>query len=71
MRLFSKSCIKKISTHLKIQQHKTFEKVISQAKIIEEVMVQNSYLKVVKKENNNHSYGSKGGGSIGSRPQGD
>jgi len=56
---------------LKIQQHKTFEKVISQAKIIEEVMVQNSYLKVVKKENNNHSYGSKGGGSIGSRPQGD
>lgn len=68
MRLFSKSCIRKISTHLQIQKHKTFEKLISQANIIEEVIVQSGELKVIKKENNNRGYGSKDGGLNGNRP---
>lgn len=44
VRLFSKSCVRKISTHLQIQQHRMFEEEISQDKIIEEVMVQNREL---------------------------
>ena len=33
-------------------------------------MVQNGELKIVKKDNNNHGYGSKGNGSGGSKSQG-
>jgi len=55
---------------LQIQQHRTFEEAISQAKIIEEVMVQNGELKIVKKENNNYGCGSKGNSSSGNKSLG-
>jgi len=70
VRLFRKICIRKISTYLQIQQHRTFEEVISQAKVIEGVMVQNGEIKVLKKENNNWGYGSnKSSFTNGSKPQ--
>ena len=46
-----------------------FKEAISQAKIIKEAMLQNGELKVIKKENNNHGYGSKGNSSSDSRSQ--
>lgn len=67
VRLFRKNCNKKISTLLQIQQFKTFEDAISQAKSIEEVMVQNGELKLTEKEaktrNENRGYNSNKNGS--------
>lgn len=49
--------------HIQIQQHTNFKEAISQAKIVEEVMVQNGELKVTNKENNNRGYGSNKNGA--------
>lgn len=64
MSLFSKSSVRQIYTHLQIQQHRMFKEAIYQDKIIKEVMVKNGELKVIKKQNNNQGYGSKGNSSF-------
>lgn len=47
-----------------------FEEAIAQVKVIEEVMIQNGKIKVIKKENNNRGYGSnKSGAPNRGKPQ--
>ena len=57
VKLFSRSCNKPISAVLRIQQHRTFEDALAQAKLIEEAKVQDGEIKLKKKEpHNNQKY---------------
>lgn len=49
IRIFCKSYNKSISSNLQIQQHKYFEDVLSQAKLIKEVKIQSGDIKLRKK----------------------
>ena len=50
VKLFSQSCLRPIASVLKIQQHRTFEKVIAQAVVIERVKIQDGEIKLKKKD---------------------
>ena len=52
VKLFSRSCNKAISSILRIQQHRTLEDALAQAKLIEEAKVQDGEIKLRKKESN-------------------
>lgn len=49
VKLLSQNCLKPIARTLQIQQHKTFEEVISQEVVIERVKIQNGEIKIKNK----------------------
>lgn len=60
VKLFSRSCNKHISSILQTQRYSTFEDVIAQAKVIEEVKIQEGEIKLRNKYNNPNKHNNGG-----------